>query len=416
MVNIETYDRGDYLRVVFELTKKPKYFVSQTKNKISVRLSGVKTSSITYNNINKFGIIDNIDLINETGGVKVVITVNDGVSLKRYLYTEPSGIVHYYRMIVDIYKKKQKFESLDSFILSSIIGESIEEKSINDLIYENVRAQNIDELLDLNNINEEKTTRNIEEQNNERINMDDFLKKISVELKSDIPKKAKSMVTKTKKIIVIDAGHGGKDPGAIGLFRTKEKNINLAFAKAIKYELDKNKNFKVYLTRDGDYFIELFERVNRARNLRADLFISIHADSNINRKARGLSIYTLMKSASDTRTATMFSLSNVSGNKRQETANVMLDISRYKTLNESTVFAETLVKVFRNKGVRMLQNPHKYGNFAVLLAPEYPAVLVEVGFVSNIMEEKMLQSGEYRKKIAISVAEAVGGYFGKYSK
>lgn len=489
IVNIKTYDRDDYIRIMFELTKKPDYFVTQEKEKIIIKLSNTYLNSPMHKNINKFNVINDILLFNENQGIKFVLLLNNNATMKRYLYTDPSKVTKYYRLIVDIYKREQKFENLDNIILSGIAKQKLFEekqtnnikqatdsggriertknpenikltnninretnrndniilvtnvindnaKTINDLIVENVKPTNINELLDLNNITEEQITKNIEDQNNEKIDLDSFLKKISTKLDDNttdnVIKSKENNVNKiiTKNnaikkqkqfIVVIDAGHGGKDSGAIGSLRTKEKNINLAVAKTIKYELDKNKNLKVYLTRNSDIFIELYERVNRARNLRADLFISIHSDSNPNKKARGLSIYTLMKSASDKRTAAFSVIKNkndvVKGvnllGSKQETIDVILDISRYKTLNESTKFTQKLITSFKKNNINMLHDPHKYGNFAVLLAPEYPSVLIELGFISNLKDERMLQTSNFRKKVSVAIAEAVRLYFSR---
>jgi N-acetylmuramoyl-L-alanine amidase len=418
IVAIKTYDREDYIRIMFETTEKPKYFIEQKQNKINIKIPNMSINSPLHKSINKLDIIEDILLSRENDDLKFIVILDDNISMKRYLYTEPSDLTKYYRIIVDIYKKEQTTGSIEN-ILNSLLDDEIiikKEKNINDVIYENVKAADIDELLVLNNITEEEITKNIENQNNEKVNIDDFLKKISVKIEDETPlpkKKVKIGNIFSKKnifVVVIDAGHGGKDPGAIGR-KIKEKDVNLTFAKALKYELDKNKNLKVYLTRSTDNFIELSERVNKSRNLKADLFISLHADSNPNKKARGLSIYTLPKGASDTRTTQFSDIKTLnSRNVKNEIFSTILDISRYKTLSDSTNFANSVIKNFRREGIRMQGNPHKYGNFAVLLAPEYPSILIELGFISNLDDEKMLQTSEYKKKIITNIAKAVESY------
>ena len=444
---------------MFELTEKPKYSVKQENNRINIFLQNtyLKNPLNLYRNINKFNIIDNITNINEKTNIKFILTLKNNANIKRYLYTIPSNLTKYYRFIVDINKSNQEFENLDNIILNALDKEKKEkneinktkiddfinkyieeEKTMNDVILENVKPENIVELLEFNNISDEEVTKDIENQNNDEVNMDDFLKKISIKLENEPIREniinnkknknfqkynfneksynIKNKHIKRRYVIVLDAGHGGKDPGAIGLFRTKEKNINLSVARAIKNELDKNPRLKVYLTRNDDRFIELYDRVNKSRNLRADLFISIHSDSTRNRKARGLSVYTLKKSASDTRTTELYTENNILKsrslqNLRYDTVNAILDISRYDNLNKSIKFSERLLRNFRRQNINLLHSPHKYGNFAVLLAPEYPSVLIELGFISNPYDEKMLNSREFKKRISFSIANAIKEYF-----
>ena len=448
VVAIKTYDRDNYIRVMFETTEKPKYFVEEKqKNKIYVNLPNTLMKSDLHKNVSKLNVINNIVSLNENNNIKFVISTKNNASLMRYLYTEPSNINKYYRVIVDIYKNnnsieelvskldlvkdKNKLSSIDDLINFSIVESnknnninnkiSTKKNSIDDLIKENVKANNINELLVLNNIiNEEEVTKSFEEQNNEQINMDDFIKSISINLddkiiNKDAKKIKKDFIKNTQYIVVIDAGHGGKDPGAIGFLRTKEKNINLLYAKSIKSELEKNPKIKVVLTRSSDIFVELKDRVNKARMLNADLFISIHSDSNLNRRAKGLSVYTLMKSASDTRSVKLMtnnSKYNVINNINYWKNKIKYDNLRYKNLAESTKFTNILVRDFRDNNVKMFgSDPHKYGNFAVLLAPEFPSVLIELGFLSNFEDERMLKSSSYRKKISKSIATSVNYYF-----
>lgn len=464
VVAIKTYDRDSYIRIMFETTKKPKYFVEQKdKNKIQVKLPDTIIKSNLHKNIYKLNVIDDVVLLNENDGIKFIVLVNNNAKLMRYLYTEPSSVTKYYRVIVDICKNSdvvvKKQESIDNLIsglsvvngkvndgvvsvddligrlgaddvviksavsIEDLINNNIKEEkkeTIDELINENVKAQNMNELLVLNNIiNEEEVIKGFEEQNNEKIDMDEFLKSISVDLSSKVVKKdkkiSKSVVKVAKYVVVVDAGHGGKDPGAIGLRRTKEKDINLIYAKAIKEELEKNGKIMVVLTRSNDRFVELKDRVNKARLLDADLFISVHSDSNTNRRAKGLSVYTLMKSASDTRTVKLMTQSNkynIVGSFSYWKNKMKYDSIRYKTLAESTKFTNILIKNLKMKNVKMFGDPHKYGNFAVLLAPEFPSVLIELGFLSNPQDEQMLKSYSYRKTISQSVAKSVYGYFG----
>lgn len=220
-------------------------------------------------------------------------------------------------------------------------------------------------------------------------------------------------------LIVIDAGHGGEDPGAIGANGLKEKNITLAMAKDLKAQLEATNRYRVHLTRDKDFFIRLSGRVAIARNKGADLFISLHADS-INRSGvRGASIYTLSEKASDAETEKLAARENhadlIAGidlsHEDEDVANILVDLAMRDTMNQSKFFANKVVAVLKNGGVRILDNPHRYAGFAVLKAPDIPSVLIELGYMSNSQESAMLSKPEYRGQIARALVSGIDGYF-----
>ena len=223
---------------------------------------------------------------------------------------------------------------------------------------------------------------------------------------------------RSKKIIVLDPGHGGVDPGAIGISGVYEKNITLAMARELKAVLDKSGRYTVYLTRNRDIFIPLRDRVKIARRHDADLFLSIHADSAANKKATGLSVYTLSEKASDKEAAALAEKENkadiVAGlnfaEHSKEVSDVLLNLAQRETLNRSSEFATFMVQEMR-KSTHTLDNTHRFAGFAVLKAPDVPSVLMELGYLSNRNEEKMLQQKSYRKKLAVSAARAIDRYF-----
>jgi N-acetylmuramoyl-L-alanine amidase len=221
---------------------------------------------------------------------------------------------------------------------------------------------------------------------------------------------------KNKRVIVIDAGHGGKDPGAVGLHKkTREKHVNLRAALALKKRLEKSGKYKVYLTRNTDRFIELEDRVKIARNRQADLFISLHADAAANKKARGSSVYTLAERARGRSRREI-----LKGNDwlidvdlaaaAPEVSEILIDLSARQTKNQSAVFAELLVPELAKAGP-LLGNTHRNGNLFVLLAPDVPAVLIEIGFLSNRQDEIKLNTKRYITKITNSIGDAVDKYF-----
>ena len=223
---------------------------------------------------------------------------------------------------------------------------------------------------------------------------------------------------KSKKIIVLDPGHGGKDPGAIGYSGVYEKNITLAMAKELKKILDKEGRYKVYLTRSTDIFIPLRERVKIARKYDADLFISIHADSAVNRSATGLSVYTLSERASDKEAEALAERENkadvIAGldllEHSKEVSDILINLAQRETLNRSSEFASFMVQEMR-KSVKLVANTHRFAGFAVLKAPDIPAVLLELGYLSNRSEERQLKQSSYRKKLAVSTSKAIKKYF-----
>ncbi|MGZ9107224.1 MAG: N-acetylmuramoyl-L-alanine amidase [Micavibrio sp.] len=220
-------------------------------------------------------------------------------------------------------------------------------------------------------------------------------------------------------LIVLDPGHGGEDPGALGAHNLKEKNITLAMAKDLKKYLEETGRYRVILTRDKDVFIRLSQRVAFARSKKADLFISLHADS-INRSGvRGASIYTLSEKASDAETEKLAARENhadmIAGLdlsvEDEDVANILVDLAMRDTMNQSKFFANKTVAMLKTSGVRVLENPHRYAGFAVLKAPDIPSILLEMGYMSNNQESALLSSPEYRAKIAEAVVSGIDNYF-----
>lgn len=227
-----------------------------------------------------------------------------------------------------------------------------------------------------------------------------------------------------KPMIVIDAGHGGDDPGAIGANGAKEKTVTLAAAKELKEKLEGTGRYRVHLTRSGDKFIKLQERVLIGRKQGADLFISLHADSIDKPGVSGASIYTLSNTASDAQTAKLAARENradlIAGidlsHEDKEVANILIDLTMRDTMNQSKFFANTVVKQAQRQGIKLLEKPHRFAGFAVLKAPDVPSVLIEMGFMSNRNEVNQLSSPAYRAKIVNAVAGGVDAYFTKIHK
>ena len=430
------------IRFIFFTKSKPNYLVKNNKNSLEIDFLNDNTDLKVINSFK-----------NRNKNVKYEFKKFNSYSVFRYfkknngkvlknVYLKPDKQNKFYRIIIDletkpvnmlkttkkepILNKKQlsekvenenySFENLEELIenkidvvendkekLDSLLSEILEFKILSQELVEN---RENDKNADLSNFinqieNMKKNNNRLEEENN-IIRRNTFIN-----------------YNKKYYIVVIDAGHGGKDPGTIGVKKSREKNINLIYAQSLKKALQKYRKIKVVLTRNDDTFYELSERIKIARDHSADLFISLHSDFSGNKKTRGLTVYTLSKKASDTRTAELANKENRNDimvgmdlyNEYQETINTLVDLSRVDVLNESKLFANKLVNKFHDNELKTTELPHRSANFGVLLAPDFPSVLIELGFLSNVKDEKMLQSYSYRRDVTNTIAKAVAEYF-----
>lgn len=229
---------------------------------------------------------------------------------------------------------------------------------------------------------------------------------------------------KQKPLVIIDPGHGGIDPGAIGANGVHEKRVALALAKELKKQLEASGQYRVKMTRETDIFIKLSNRVKFARKHSGDLFISIHADSLRNKNVSGASVYTLSEKASDAQTARLAARENkadlIAGIdldvEDEDVASILVDLAMRETSNQSKFFANTLVDNFKAQNVRLLERPHRSAGFAVLKAPDIPSVLVEAGFMSNKKEANLLNTSSHRGKIAKALKKGIDRYFAQVRK
>ena len=220
------------------------------------------------------------------------------------------------------------------------------------------------------------------------------------------------------RIIALDAGHGGVDPGATGPRGIEEKTVTLAMAHELERQLKASGRYRVVLTRRRDVLVPLRERVARARRHRAELFLSIHADALPEAAVRGLSVYTLSERASDRETALLASRENrddfVLGFKMPKQPPVigaiLLDLARRETNNRSLMLARAIVAEAGYE-IRLLPKPHRSAGFTVLTAPDIPSALVEIGCLSNPDEAKLLPTAAYQRRLAQALTRAIDDYF-----
>jgi N-acetylmuramoyl-L-alanine amidase len=219
-------------------------------------------------------------------------------------------------------------------------------------------------------------------------------------------------------IVVLDPGHGGLDPGAIGLSGVYEKDIALDAARLVARQLETSRRYRVVFTRTSDEFVPLQDRVARARAAEGDLFLSIHADALPDPEMRGASVFTLSEKASDKEAAALAARENkvdlIAGidlsRHAPEVSSILIDLARRQTNNQSIQLARRLV-IDLGQDVLMLNNSHRSAGFAVLKAPDIPSALVEMGCLSNRQEEHALRMPSYRQKVAIGIARSISDYF-----
>lgn len=221
-------------------------------------------------------------------------------------------------------------------------------------------------------------------------------------------------------IVVLDPGHGGRDPGAVGQNGLREKDVVLSAAKKLKNKIESiNSNIKVHLTREDDVFIPLYQRIAIAHDYGADLFLSLHADSLTDSRIRGASIYTLSETATDPQTAELAMRENRAGlmdglnlpTQDTNIAGMLVDLAYSETVQKAEMKAAILEShLRRNDTVRLLPGPHRKAAFAVLRAPDIPSLLIEIGFMSNPQEAEWMSNPDNLSSMMTSIAAAVEAY------
>ena len=220
-------------------------------------------------------------------------------------------------------------------------------------------------------------------------------------------------------IVAIDAGHGGVDPGSIGKAGTREKHVTLAIARRLKERIDREPGMRAVLTRDSDHFVELRDRIVRARRQQADMFVSVHADSYRDRSVVGSSVYVLSaRGASDESARWLADRENAADlvggvsldDKEGVLASVLLDLSQGASMSASFDAAQKVMDELDRIG-NVTRRGVKSAGFVVLKSPDIPSILVETAFISNPTEESRLGSGKHQQRLAEAIFQGVRGYF-----
>lgn len=241
--------------------------------------------------------------------------------------------------------------------------------------------------------------------------------------KSDKKSDSKSGKSSHRRLltIAIDPGHGGEDPGAIGKRGSREKDIVLSISRRLKQKIEAEPDMRSYLTRDGDYFVPLHVRVNKARRVQADLFVSIHADAFIKPHARGASVFALSQQGATSTAARWLANKENSADligglniktQDKQVAQLLLDMSTTAQIKDSLKLGDAVLKQIG--GFAKLHKPQvEQASFAVLKAPDVPSILIETAFISNPEEEARLNDHEYQEQIAQAILRGIRSYFAK---
>lgn len=221
--------------------------------------------------------------------------------------------------------------------------------------------------------------------------------------------------------IMLDPGHGGEDPGAIGQGGSHEKNVTLAVAKRLKAKIDAVPNMRAVLTRDGDFFIPLNQRVEKARRIRADLFVSVHADAFVKPTARGSSVFVLSENGASSSAARWLAKKENDADliggvnihaKDPYLARTLLDLSQTATNTDSLKLGQAVLGELRHINT-LHKGQVEQAGFAVLKAPDIPSILIETAFISNPEEEKRLNDEDYQERMAAAILKGLRHYFAK---
>jgi N-acetylmuramoyl-L-alanine amidase len=473
VLNLRTQEFQDYKRFIIDLSQRPTYKVLTLHKPERVVIDINNTDYII--NKSEFEadrVIDSVRTGRYNDGIRIVLDINTRAEVVKHFILAPSKTRNNWRLVADVSKKgleqiinKEKLLSEKEIILTQAPSNDVnaeitydEKLALNKLIdgfviEDKTNTQTIKQAdsvrikttpddssmarpmlkPDINIMNTKNETINtiVDTSSQARLSTHEtnVVSQIAAPRRQEKLKRYREInprdrtstrvITQRKYNIVIDAGHGGKDPGTIGRRGTQEKTITLQYAKLLANELKKSGKYNVYLTRKGDYFISLNDRVKRAREYKADLFISIHADYSSNRYTTGLSVYTLSQRASDTRTARLAQKENkadiIGGlnlyGEYQDTINVLVDLSRRQAMNSSSKFAEIVLKEMKRNRIKTLGDAHKFGNFAVLLAPDTASVLIELGFLSNKAEEQRLKSWDFKQRFVKGIISSLDKYF-----
>ncbi|GAB4393200.1 MAG: N-acetylmuramoyl-L-alanine amidase [Gammaproteobacteria bacterium] len=324
------------------------------------------------------------------GDLRVVFDLNDAIKPHSFVLN-PDKLHKNYRLVIDVYASNVTIPASAKPAVSNnvkVVKPSQPKAFANLKLTDNVTASQINPTV-----------------------KDEKAKQISL---SQAPKQRNV-------IVVIDPGHGGKDPGAIGRRGTKEKNVVLAISKYLKREIDQQPGMQAVLTRSGDYYISLRQRLNLARRYKADIFVAIHADAFKNARSQGSSIYALSERGASSEAARWLAakenyseLGEVQlSNKSNLLRSVLISLSQTATIRSSLKLGSAILHEL-DDFTKLHHDEVEQAPFVVLKSPDIPSILIETGFISNLSEEARLSNSSYQRKLASSITQGIQKYFQQY--
>ena len=387
---VRVWPAADYTRVTIEHREQLKFshFTIKDPERLVVDLEGIEFNAVLESLSSKILPDDpNISLLRagrfKPGVVRLVMELKNEV--KPQVFVLPPVGNYGYRLVLDVYPLEAPDPLLQLIQKSEALYGDLEEKKEEKAVAEN-----------------EKTDTGGDE--------------IPVEK----PRRGKPVVNRMV-TITLDPGHGGEDPGAIGRGGSFEKNITLAVGRRLKAKLDAEPNMRAVLTRDTDYFVPLQMRVQKARRIQSDLFISIHADAFTRPDANGSSVFALSESGASSSAARYLAQKENEADliggvniavKDPMLARTLLDLSQTATISDSLKLGKAVLKEIGTIN-RLHKDNVEQAGFAVLKAPDIPSILIETAFISNPEEEKKLNNPKYQDKMAESIVSGIRKYFQK---
>lgn len=374
----------DQTQIIFELSKQPSTYrlfklnAIKSKPRVVIDIKQARLANGFHRLRYQKGLIKKLRSGKRKGNVlRIVLDLTEKV--KPYSYVTKSTAAGGYRLVVDLNSLKPQTARSKKGFARADVSRSLAETAVSRSAHEKIHKQRKPQ------------------------------RKIQPDAVRDV-------------IVAIDPGHGGDDPGAIGNQGTREKDVVLKISKYLAKMINRQKGLQAILIRNGDYFVNLDKRLSIAREVKADMLISIHADAAHSASAQGISVYTLSKRGASSEAAKWLAdrenrsdlfggTTEMSAYKKDESlAKVLLDLSQTSTLQASGNIARFVLSELKKLGKIHRGGLGKAG-FVVLKSPDIPSILIETGFISNLSEERKLRSGRYQKQVAQYILKGVMQYF-----
>jgi len=407
--NIRVAKNGQVTRVVFDTSAIPSYKIFTLNNpaRLVIDLSDAKLKAKVNQSIFTSSFVEKLrHAQRENNKLRIVLDLNQKIVPKSFVLPANGDAQH--RLVVDLRHASKQTSQVAKTASSKKTAQT--KTSSKPKVKQVAKAATTKKP---NNAAKKKI-----------VKQEDIITKVTTPKAKAQPKKTPKLTTQKTKptakrtlVIAIDPGHGGKDPGAIGYAGTREKDVVLKISQRLERLINAEKGMRAIMTRDSDRFLTLRGRIKKARDNKADVFISIHADAVNDRRVRGSSVYVLSKNGASSEAARFLAKtqneSDVIGGvklqgKGKDVQKVLVDLSQAATIDASMKLAKSVKNELSRLGKTRKNIEH--AGFAVLKSPDIPSVLVETAFISNASEEKKLRSASHQQKLAASVFKGLKTY------